>query len=107
MVKNVPIIWAFVLVILCSQCMLTETKGMKDPANNNPRLQRILDYISLSWGALTRSTGTCEGIADPKVTGPSVLYVPADMPIPPALSKLSSQCGIRAEHLPSIIHGPG
>lgn len=107
MVKNVPIIWAFVLVILCSQCMLTEAKDMKYPASNNPRLQKILDYISSSWSALTRSTGTCEGVADPKLTGPSVLYVPADQPIPPALSKLASQCGIRAEHLPSIIHGPG
>lgn len=107
MVKNVPIIWAFVLVILCSQCMLTEAKDIKDPANNNPRLQKILYYISSGWSSLTRSTLTCKGIADPKFTGPSVLYVPADMPIPPALSKLSSQCGIRAEHLPSVIHGPG
>ncbi|MGB7072063.1 MAG: trehalase family glycosidase [Candidatus Sulfotelmatobacter sp.] len=87
--------------------MLTEAKGVKDPANNNPRLQKILDYISSSWGALTRSTGTCEGIADPKVDGLSVLYVPADLPISPALSKLSSECGVRAEHLPFIIHGPG
>jgi alpha,alpha-trehalase len=87
--------------------MLTEAKGVKDPANNNPRLQKILDYISSSWSALTRSTGTCEGIADPKFAGRSVLYVPADLPIPAALSKLSSQCGIRAEHLPFIIHGPG
>jgi alpha,alpha-trehalase len=87
--------------------MLTEAKGMRDPANNNPRLQKILDYIASSWSALTRSTGTCEGVADPKLAGPSVLYVPADLPIPPALSKLSSQCGICAEHLPFIIQGPG
>jgi alpha,alpha-trehalase len=78
-----------------------------DPANNNLRLQKILDYISSSWSALTRSTETCEGIADPKFTDSSVLYLPADLPIPPALSKLASQCGVRAEHLPSIIHGPG
>jgi alpha,alpha-trehalase len=107
MVKKVPIILAFVLVILCSRCMLTETKGIKDPVTNNPRLQKILEYISSSWSALTRSTGTCEGIADPKLTGPSVLYVPADLLIPPAVSKLSSECGVRAERLPSIIHGPG
>jgi alpha,alpha-trehalase len=106
MVKNVPIICALGLVILCSRCM-TEAKDIENPVNNNPRLQKILDYISSSWRALTRSTGTCEGIADPKFTGRSVLYVPADLPIPPALSKLSSQCGIRAEHLPSIIQGPG
>jgi alpha,alpha-trehalase len=107
MVKNVPIIWAFVLVILCSRSMLTEAKDIKNPPNNNPRLQAILDYITSSWSGLTRSTLTCKGIADPKFTGPSVLYVPVDMPIPPTLSKLSSQCGIRAEHLPSVIRGPG
>lgn len=107
MIKNVPIIWALVLVMLCSRSMQTEAKDIKDPANNNPRLQKILEYISSSWSGLTRSTLTCKGVADPKFTGPSVLYVPADMAIPPALSKLSSQCGIRAEHLPFVIHGPG
>jgi alpha,alpha-trehalase len=61
----------------------------------------------LNWSTLTRSTGTCESIADPKFTRGSVLYLPVDLPIPPALSTLASQCGLRAEHLPSVIHGPG
>jgi alpha,alpha-trehalase len=80
---------------------------VKNPANNNPRLQKILDYISSSWSALTRSTATCEGIADPKITGRSVLYLPATVPILPALLELSNLGGIRVEHLPSIIRGPG
>lgn len=107
LIKNVSVIWVFILAALCLQRMSTAPKGVKDPNNNDPRLQKILDYISSSWSVLARSTGTCEGIADPKFTGPSVLYLPANLPIPPAISKLSSQCSIRAEHLPSIIHGPG
>lgn len=70
-------------------------------------LQAILDYISSSWSVLSRSTATCESVADPKLTEVATLYLPADLAKPAALEKLPRECNVRVEHLPRIIHGPG
>jgi len=70
-------------------------------------LQAILDYISSSWSVLSRSTATCESVADPKLTEVATVYLPADLAIPAALQKLPPECNVRVEHLPHIIHGPG
>jgi alpha,alpha-trehalase len=74
---------------------------------HSPKLQPILDYISSGWNTLTRSTTSCAGVADAKLSQPSVLYLPADFAIPSALKGLSPQCGIRVEHLPFLINGSG
>jgi alpha,alpha-trehalase len=56
---------------------------------------------------LTRSTTTCEAVADPKLTETTELYLPADFAIPAPLQKLSPDCKVRVEHLPFTIRGPG
>lgn len=73
----------------------------------NQELPAILDYISSSWSVLSRSTTTCEAVADPKLTETTIVYLPADLAMPAALQKLSRECNVRVEHLPRIIHGPG
>jgi alpha,alpha-trehalase len=105
--KNAHRVWVVVPVALCMWSMSGEAQEIKDRLNGGPKLQGILEYISSSWAALTRSTTTCEGIADPKLVQTVMLYVPADLPIPPGIGELSRDCGVRVEHLPVTIHGPG
>ena len=80
---------------------------MKTASSNNPELQPILKYISSAWGNLTRSSASCEAIADPKLTQAMVHYVPAEMVVPESLEKAAKECPFRLEHLPFVIHGSG
>ena len=80
---------------------------MNPPPKTSPGLAAILDYISADWNVLTRSTPTCQAAADPKLTDPAVLYLPADFAIPAALPKLLHDCNVRVDHLPAVIRGPG
>jgi alpha,alpha-trehalase len=98
---------AALLVILCSRVPAAQAPAMNHSSNDAAKLRAILEYISSSWSVLSRSTTTCESVADPKLTDATVLYVPADMEIPAALQKLSRECKVRVEHLPMIIRGPG
>jgi alpha,alpha-trehalase len=71
------------------------------------RLGAILDYISQSWGALTRSTTTCEGIADNKVVERPLLYLPADFAVPAGLAGRAQDCGFDVKKLPFVLHKLG
>lgn len=73
----------------------------------NPRLHAILDYISSAWNVLTRSTTTCTGVADNKLTEASVLYLPADLSLTSAIESIPQRCNLHVEHLPYLITGPG
>jgi alpha,alpha-trehalase len=73
------------------------------PRDDDGKLRPILGYISSTWETLSRSTATCEGIADNKVTEQPVLYVPADFPIPPALKRTAEKCGLTVRQLPFVI----
>ncbi len=74
---------------------------------NQQGLRAIRNYISSGWESLTRSMTRCESVVDPKIATPSVLYLPADFPVPPAVAKLQKNCKVEVEHLPEVIHGPG
>jgi alpha,alpha-trehalase len=69
--------------------------------------QNIQSYISSGWNALTRSLTNCSTVVDPKVAAPSVLYLPADFPVPAAVRNLQKKCRVEIKHLPAVIHGPG
>jgi alpha,alpha-trehalase len=64
-------------------------------------------YIHQAWATLSRSMTDCSSLIDPKTTTRPVLYVPAELPIPPQVAALKSACGVRAEHLPKRIDHPG
>ncbi len=50
----------------------------------------------------------CHSLADPKLNGaPAILYLPAELAVPPEVDALKSQCNVRIEHLPRPIHRLG
>ena len=49
----------------------------------------------------------CESLVDPKMKVAPVLYLPAGMPEPEPVRKLSRNCNVRVEHLPVEIHRLG
>jgi alpha,alpha-trehalase len=69
-------------------------------AEISPPLDNILGYISSGWNSLTRSLDNCTTFEDVKTEGGPILYLPVDLPIPPALRELQDRCSIRLEHLP-------
>lgn len=70
-------------------------------------LRRILQYISSGWDNLTRTMDRCESLEDTKTGEQSVVYVPAELAIPPSLKTMQERCGVRVEHLPVRIIGHG
>jgi alpha,alpha-trehalase len=64
---------------------------------------KILTYISSGWNTLSRSMTDCKSLVDPKVTTAPVLYLPADMETPSAVSTAHQQCNVEIKHLPRKI----
>jgi alpha,alpha-trehalase len=77
--------------------------GAADQAGLAP----IRKYIAEGWDTLTRSLDECKSVVDTKVTTTSVLYLPADFDVPPAVQKLQAQCNVQAKKLPMVIHNLG
>jgi alpha,alpha-trehalase len=100
-----PRFWVLIAVA-CGMLAQTVAVGQSAPAQGQ-ELKPILDYISTAWDTLTRSMTDCQSLVDPKMKVAPVLYLPADMTVPPALQKLSSDCNVRIEHLPVAIHHLG
>jgi alpha,alpha-trehalase len=65
---------------------------------------RIRAYIGNSWDSLSRSMSECKSLIDIKVKTTPVLYLPADLPTPPAVAAMHAACGVDVRHLPSVIH---
>ncbi|HWC15675.1 MAG TPA: trehalase family glycosidase, partial [Terriglobales bacterium] len=61
-------------------------------------------YIKSAWKTLTRSQTDCASLTDPKLTTKPVLYVPADLDIPPAVQQVKAKCGNNVVKLPRVIH---
>jgi alpha,alpha-trehalase len=92
-----------ILAVLCSCSVNIQAQAMNGSPKRTQELQAILDYISSGWTVLSRSTTTCKGVADPKLTEAAVLYIPADLATPSGFQKISPDCNVRLEHLPRII----
>jgi alpha,alpha-trehalase len=91
----------------CAGAQSTATSPAASSAAAQPGLAPIRRYISDGWDTLTRSLDECKSIVDTKLTTASVLYMPADFDVPPAVQKLQAQCNVQAKHLPSVIHNLG
>ncbi len=63
----------------------------------------ILDYMHQAWETLSRSMVDCKSMRDVKVTTAPLLYLPAGMPVPPAVAALKSACGVEVARLPRRI----
>jgi alpha,alpha-trehalase len=82
--------------------------GAEAQSNNTAADQaRIRSYIVDGWTTLSRSMSDCKSVADIKVTSTPVLYLPADLPTPPAVAAMHDACGVDIRHLPRTIHRIG
>jgi alpha,alpha-trehalase len=81
--------------------------SISDGAAAQNSVADILHYISSGWDTLTRSMNRCESLEDTKTGGEAVLYLPAEVATPPAISELQNHCRVRVEHLPARITRPG
>ena len=72
-----------------------------------PHTDSIATYIHESWDTLSRSMSQCDSVVDPKVKQIPVMYIPIDVPEPPELKSLHTQCKVRVEHLPKKIEKLG
>jgi len=70
-------------------------------------IQDILDYIEKAWPALTRSMDDCKTVVEEKFSAQSVMYVPADIPVPEKANELVRKCNIRVQPLPEVIRKLG
>ncbi|MFI5071606.1 MAG: trehalase family glycosidase [Terriglobales bacterium] len=85
----------------------SRTTPMAETATSPNSLSDILQYISAGWDILTRTMNRCDSLEDTKTGGEAVLYLPAGMGIPAAISELQMHCRVRVEHLPTKITVPG
>src|SRR5947208_11249290 len=72
-----------------------------------PSPEATLTYIHAGWETLTRSMTDCHSLVDIKVTANPILYMPADVPAPPAVSELEQKCHVRIAKLPRQIEKLG
>ena len=71
------------------------------------QVTELKTYIHSAWKTLTRSQSDCASLVDTKLTTKPVLYVPADLQVPPAVQQLESKCGNRVVKLPRVIRQMG
>jgi alpha,alpha-trehalase len=89
---------------------LTIARAQEAPgANPNaaPNPQATLTYIHAAWDTLTRSMTDCHSLADIKVAANPILYMPADVPVPPAVTELEQKCQVKISRLPRRIEKLG
>jgi alpha,alpha-trehalase len=91
------------LVAVLSIAVLGQSKPQPKDAN----LSSILEYIHSGWDSLTRSTNSCSALADSKLAGTAVLYLPAEFPPPGDTDQMQRDCAVKIEHLPHAIHELG
>ncbi len=95
----------FFLAMICALANAQAAAPASAPSGQG--LKPILNYINSAWDTLTRSMTECVSVVDPKIKVPPVLYLPAEVPEPPAVHKLAADCNVRIEHLPTEIHRLG
>ena len=94
------------LVVLLLVLASAGAAGPQAPAPAAPADQ-IRGYIAGGWSTLSRSMSECKSVSDLKVTTAPVLYLPAGMPIPPAVAAMHASCGVDVRSLPRAIHQLG
>jgi alpha,alpha-trehalase len=77
------------ILVLSTGACAQAGSAQPDQAASNQGLAPILHYISKAWDTLTRSMSQCASVTDPKLKTSTVVYLPADFPVPPSLEALS------------------
>src|SRR5215470_16159217 len=89
-VLNQCVVFAHVALMLA----FASAQTAPDRQYSRAKLDDILAYIHNGWDALTRSTTSCSGINDPKLSGVPVLYLPANFSEPDAVKRMQRECGV-------------
>jgi alpha,alpha-trehalase len=95
------------LCILLPAAVLAAPDDASPDPTKEPGLAPILGYITKSWDTLTRSMEECTTVVDPKLAENSVLYLPAEMAVPPQVAEMQKRCHIQVKSLPEKITRPG
>ena len=90
------------LSLLSSVATSAQTSAPSHDANIDQAA--IRRYINDGWTTLSRSMSECKSVVDIKVTTAPVLYLPVDLPIPPAIAAMHDACHVDIRHLPRVIH---
>jgi len=99
----VPALLALCLALGSTWTYAAQSKDSAPEAGLAP----ILTYISSGWNTLTRSMTDCQTVVDPKLTEASVVYLPAEFPMPAGVRELQNRCKVRVQALPTVITAPG
>ena len=77
------------------------------PAPGAPNPEATLNYIHAAWDNLTRSVTDCSSLSDVKVNESPVLYLPAEVAVPPNIAALAQKCSVKVIPLPRRIEKLG
>ena len=102
-------VWARCAAFAFATLSIAAARAQVLQSSHSPdaHLQDILSYIHSGWDSLTRSTTSCSGIADPKLSAAPVLYLPAGFSVPGEVEKMKRECGVKVASLPPITHKAG
>ncbi len=75
--------------------------------NSAPNPEATLSYIHSAWETLTRSMTDCHSLVDIKVTTNPILYLPAEVTAPAAVTELEQKCHVTIARLPRHIEKLG
>jgi alpha,alpha-trehalase len=89
-------LWAFVLAGVAGVCLTGQVWAQSQEASPAATEK----YISGAWAMLTRSMSECKTVVDPKLPTATVMYVPADLPVPPEVAAMGVKCHVDVEKLP-------
>src|SRR5512141_2514901 len=83
------------LLHLACVFLATFSAAQTAPAKLDPeKVAKIEKHIASIWDQLTRSIGDCNAVVDSKLANSSVLYLPAEFPVPADVKKLQQECHV-------------
>jgi alpha,alpha-trehalase len=105
--RTVQTCWFLIVAVLIAASSSLDAVSTSAPAQASPAekgfqsLDDILGYISADWNNLTRSLTECTTYLDSKISSDRVLYLLANVAIPPGLKEIESKCSVRIQRLPT------
>lgn len=90
-------------VLLLSAIFLTSSAPPQSSSADAASNAKVLSYIHEGWDSLSRSMTDCKSVVDPKVTTAPILYLPADIPTPAAVTAMQKLCRVEVRRLPRKI----
>jgi len=91
------------VLLLSAATLLTSSARPQSSSVDTASNARILSYIHNGWNGLSRSMTDCKSVVDPKVTTAPILYLPADIPTPAAVTAMQKLCNVEVRRLPRRI----